>query len=242
MKWKQEITISAEGRDKEPGKIMIYWLHENMILLLIDIRSYKVPGISSEKNKIDTMKSFYINYRTEWRCELSMRDGGATFLECGEPAVDLGHTVQDNACFYYPNKVYCGVELCFVPGDGSDRALSMGMENTTITANFQRCYMEQNRLLITQPEDRVRTAFEIMEEDVPFGMPKEVLRMDVYRLLALLGNLQFAEMTRRTYYTDSQVKIARLAMKEISENLSKVIVALLPDSGDRYYSTPLFTE
>ena len=26
------------------------------------------------------------------------------------------------------------------------------------------------------------------------------------------------------------------------ENRGKVIVALLPDSGDRYYSTPLFTE
>ena len=26
------------------------------------------------------------------------------------------------------------------------------------------------------------------------------------------------------------------------ENKGKVIVALLPDSGDRYYSTPLFTD
>ena len=26
------------------------------------------------------------------------------------------------------------------------------------------------------------------------------------------------------------------------ENIGKVIVALLPDTGDRYYSTPLFTE
>ena len=26
------------------------------------------------------------------------------------------------------------------------------------------------------------------------------------------------------------------------ENKGKVIVAILPDSGDRYYSTPLFTE
>ena len=27
-----------------------------------------------------------------------------------------------------------------------------------------------------------------------------------------------------------------------AENKGKTIVALLPDSGDRYYSTPLFTE
>ena len=33
------------------------------------------------------------------------------------------------------------------------------------------------------------------------------------------------------------IQLARLA-----ENKGKMIVALLPDSGDRYYSTPLFTE
>ena len=35
---------------------------------------------------------------------------------------------------------------------------------------------------------------------------------------------------------------AAIALAKKSENKGKVIVALLPDSGDRYYSTPLFTE
>ena len=35
---------------------------------------------------------------------------------------------------------------------------------------------------------------------------------------------------------------AALQLAQHPENEGKTIVALLPDSGDRYYSTPLFTE
>ncbi len=225
MKWKQEITIPAERDAEEPGKIAIYWLHKNLLLLLIDIKSYKIPKIIPEKCRSAFQDGFYINYCTGGRCELSMKDGSTTFLEGGEFAVDLGHTVQDNASFYYPNKLYRGVELCFVPGESLDRDLSMGIQNTAVTTRFHQIYMEQNRLLIAQPEDRAGAAFEIMEVDASLGMPREVLLMDVYRLLTLLGDLRFAEVARRTYYTDSQVKIAKLAMKELSENLNKRISA-----------------
>lgn len=225
MEWKQEITIPNESEDNKPGRIVVYQLHDKLLLLLIDIRSYKIPEIIPEKSESETQKAFYINYCAEGRCELSMKDGSATYLKDGELAVDCGHTVHDDTSYYYPNKVYQGVELCFIPGEGLDKALSMGAENTGITSKFQKLYMEQDRLLITEPDNRVCTAFKIMEEDASLGMSKEVLLMDVYRLLTLLGDLRFAEAKRRTYYTNSQVKIAKLAMKELSENLSKRISA-----------------
>ncbi|MBR4910451.1 MAG: cysteine synthase A, partial [Clostridia bacterium] len=35
---------------------------------------------------------------------------------------------------------------------------------------------------------------------------------------------------------------AAIELASRAENAGKTVVALLPDSGDRYYSTPLFTE
>ncbi len=225
MEWKQNVTIPTEEKAEKPGEITVCRLHENLILLLIDIRTYTIPEIIPAKERREIRDALYINYSTGGRCELSMRDGSATFLESGELAVDRGHVVQDNGSFYYPNQAYRGVEICFAPGESLDKALSLGSQHTAITDRFYRSYMEQDRLLITRPEERTAAAFEIMAEDVALDMPKEVLLMDVYRLLTLLGDLRFAEAARRTYYTDTQMKIAKLAMKELSENLSRRISA-----------------
>ena len=37
-------------------------------------------------------------------------------------------------------------------------------------------------------------------------------------------------------------RYAAISLAALEENKGKTIVALLPDSGDRYYSTALFTE
>ena len=59
--------------------------------------------------------------------------------------------------------------------------------------------------------------------------------------------LQAARMLARTEgisvgISSGAALFAALEMARRPENRGRVIVALLPDSGDRYYSTPLFTE
>lgn len=225
MEWKEEITIPAEKNGWEPGKFTICRLHENLLLLLIDIRSYQIPEIPLAGFAGEDREAFYINYCTRGRCELSMKDGSATFLERGELAIDFGHAVHTSSAYRYPSRVYQGVELCFFPGEELDRALRMGGEPAGITTRFQRRYMEQDRLLITQAEARAGIAFEVIKEDAALGMPREALLMDVYRLFLLLENLRLSEGERRSYYTDSQVRIARLAWKELAEHLNRRIPA-----------------
>lgn len=225
MRWKMEKIIPGENKQDEPGKITWYQLHEDLFLFLIDIRSYKIPEILPSKTENETPSTFYINYCTKGRCELYKKDGCVTFLESGELAIDSGHTVHVNSSYCYPNREYQGIELCFHPGKHLDQALSLGTEVSVATSRFRDFYMMQDRLLITRPEERIREALDILKKDAALKMPKNILLMDVCRLLALLGNLQFTEEKRRTYYTDSQVKIAKLTMKELSENLSKRISA-----------------
>ena len=80
-------------------------------------------------------------------------------------------------------------------------------------------------------------------------MPK-VLNTDVYdEILTIANDDAFVEGRKFAQSEGILVGISSgAALKAATilaarpENKGKVIVALLPDSGDRYYSTPLFTK
>ena len=82
------------------------------------------------------------------------------------------------------------------------------------------------------------------------GFVPKVLNTDIYDLIFKASNKDAFETARllakkegiSVGISSGAALFAALTLAKEPENSGKVIVALLPDSGDRYYSTPLFTE
>lgn len=82
------------------------------------------------------------------------------------------------------------------------------------------------------------------------GFVPEVLNTDIYDEIIRVGNEKAFETSKElagkegilTGISSGAALYAALELAKRPENEGRTIVALLPDSGDRYYSTPLFTE
>ena len=82
------------------------------------------------------------------------------------------------------------------------------------------------------------------------GFVPEVLNTQIYDEIIPVENEKAFETSKELTRTEGVLTgissgaalYAALQLAQRSENEGKTIVALLPDSGDRYYSTPLFTE
>lgn len=81
------------------------------------------------------------------------------------------------------------------------------------------------------------------------GFVPNVLDTSIYDEIVIVENEQAFEASREltkkegilTGISSGAALFAAIALAKRPENAGKTIVALLPDSGDRYYSTPLFT-
>jgi len=82
------------------------------------------------------------------------------------------------------------------------------------------------------------------------GFVPEVLNTTVYDEIALATNEEAFESARLLAKTEGVLVgissgaalSAAIKQAELPENAGKTIVVVLPDTGERYYSTPLFTE
>lgn len=82
------------------------------------------------------------------------------------------------------------------------------------------------------------------------GFVPDILNTEVYDSICLVKNEEAIQMAKQLAFTEGIMvgissgaalyAAAELAKRD--ENKGKTIVVLLPDSGDRYYSTPLFTK
>ena len=216
MNWKTEVSIPAEP-GKPPGRVIYCTLTENLILMDIDVRSRTMPVSVNMENDLQCSSAMNINYCFGGRCELPIKSGGTNFLASGEVSLDMGSAAD---C-YYPDAEYSGVRVYAIAGQKLDRELSPGGEAGCISTALEELCGQKDGMLIGGADERLSHCFQIIREDVRLDMPRDVILMDVSRMMHLLRTHSFPEENSRVFYSASQMQIAKRTMELLTEDLSR---------------------
>lgn len=219
MNFKQEYILPAELAS-EKGRMISYGLHPCLELLYIDIKSRRIPEFQIA-SKLDKKRFMSVNYSFRGKCELLLKNGEATFLDTEEYAIDYGTALTSNDIFYYPRAEYYGLELFLYPCRELDEALSLTSHKSSITTRLGERYDGRQEPFITKADARIVHTMQTIAEDIQTNPDRELLMLDVGRLLRILGEDREEAETARVYYSGSQVQIARQAMDILTADLSK---------------------
>ena len=220
MRFKKEFILPSD-MGEEDGMILSYRITPELELWYIDIRSRRIPDVSLESAADKEIPFMTVNYSFKGKCELLLKNGEATYLDTGEYAIDYGAACTDKDAFYYPRADYHGLELFLYPGKELDQALSLpGMDQQTTEKLGQR-HAGRNEPFIAKANARMVHTMELIAEDVQHGPSRELLALDISRLMQILYEEKEETENIRTYYSGSQVQIVRKAMDILTEDLSK---------------------
>ena len=214
--WKTEVLLPCDC-GKKHGKITVCRLREKLIVLLIDIRSRYIPEILLPEEKREYQsKTLSMNYCFQGRCELQLHSGEATFLNGGEFALDSGNAVQENQKFFYPLSHYEGIEICMQP-----EALPKDFDCRETAGTLLHTCDELGRPYFASNNDKIQSLMSTIREDIISDGPRDLLMLDIFRLLILANQLPFDKEERRTYFTPAQVEIAEKTMELLTSDLSR---------------------
>lgn len=217
---RREFTLPAEN-EKAQGKIMADLLTPEMMLLLIDIHSRRIPELFPDQQHRGNGKCLYINYCIQGRCELKLKNGEVTYLEGGELAVDTGQAYHENSTFYYPTAEYEGVELFFCINEALEDRLRIGTGHFTEPKElYEKCSVQERPCIIV-PSDFLKERIKSLKQEEGKALPDKARLLGAAEILILLNGLSFEKEVRRIYYTPSQVQIAKSVMETITADLSK---------------------
>lgn len=204
------------------GRMKWAILNEYLHVGYIDICSQNLPesisGSTSQRNP--GAVPIKVNFCFHGRCEVMLNTGVTTFVVGNEFALDYGTAGNRTACFFYPSSEYEGVELILYPcaeleeklsvwgGDNVIRSIMKQFEGTTIP-------------LITSADPRIIRIMEDIRDDIVNFTDFNLLKLDVIKTILLLKEISFENNNRRTFYTRSQVEIAKKTFAMITGDLSK---------------------
>ena len=204
------------------GKMKWAILNKYLHVGYINICSQSLPEsvFKSSDLKGTDITPIKINYCFHGRCEVMLNSGVTTFVVGNEFALDYGTSGNGEAAFFYPSSEYEGVELILYPSLDLEKELSAWGADKAIR-DIIKMFENVEVPLITAVNPQMIRCMEDIRNDLINFTDINLLKVDVIKSLLLLKGISFEVNNRRTYYSRSQVDIAKKAFKMITNDLSK---------------------
>lgn len=204
------------------GKMKWAILNDYLHVGYIDICSQKLPeSVFKSSSLMGTEEvPIKINYCFHGRCEVMLNCGVTTFVVGNEFALDYGTSGNGEAAFFYPSSEYEGVELILYPSAELYKELSVWGGDKVIQ-DMMKNFKDKDIPLITPADAKILRCMEDIRDDLVNFTDKNLLKADVIKTVLLLKGISFEVSNRRTYYTRSQVDIAKKTFEIITGDLSK---------------------
>jgi AraC-like DNA-binding protein len=204
------------------GKMKWAIINDNLHVGYIDICSQNLPEAAFKASSFKGTGAvpIKINYCFHGRCEVMLGCGVTTFVVGNEFALDYGTSGNGEAAFFYPSSEYEGVELILNPSEELMKKLS-AWGGDKVLRNIIKKFEDMEIPIITSADPRIVRIMEDIRDDLVNFTDINLLKADVIKAVLVLKGLSFEMNNRRTYYTKSQVDIAKKTFEIITGDLSK---------------------
>lgn len=204
---------SDKGAD---GNLTVLFPADCVALDLIDIKSETIPDRVADP--LPTVRELKINYCAKGRCELKLENGEVTYLTGGEISVDAGQALNS---FYYPGGEYEGFEVVvFMDGNCGNILSLLNQPFDSPQKLFDSC-SQYERPWIRNADSFLQGIYEDFLLFMKNGLRMELFLLKIAELLYYLERFPFDQSDlRRTYYTPSQIEIAKRTHEIITSDLS----------------------
>lgn len=218
--WKTEYSVPAEA-DGEASRLIHCALTPDIMLLLCDIHSTRIPNFRLTEAFGPEPDLVVVNYCFRGRCEVGLKTGECDYLSNGEIAVDAGFARMAVEHFFFPAADYCGIALIVRAGAAPKREYILEGKPVIVPDDLRDKVRGLGKPCLSQTGAETRACFETIRSDILNDRPRELMMLDVLRTLFHISERFPGTEPRRTYYSKSQVQIAKAVRELLTSDLGK---------------------